>query len=97
MVICPICNRIQDDLNSDLHHLIPKKYKGKETIRLHKICHQKIHSLWTEKELAVEYNTIEKIINNDKIKEFINWVKNKDPNFYVSHKDNNIRKNKRWK
>jgi Asp-tRNA(Asn)/Glu-tRNA(Gln) amidotransferase B subunit len=92
---CPLCNR---DLGNELveeHHLIPKSQKGKETVKLHSICHRKIHSLFTEKELSKYYNTIDKLKQNEDIKTFINWLQNKPLNFYISTKDEKSRKNKR--
>lgn len=94
---CPICRRPLPDDSSvvDEHHLIPKSKGGKEKIRLHRICHNKLHSLWTEKELALNYNTIERIIVNTDMRKFIKWVRNKSPHFLVRSKDNTIRKRKR--
>lgn len=78
--------------SSDKHHFVPKSQGGKETEIIHKICHVKIHSLWTEKQLAKDFNTPEKIVENEDMKKFIKWVSKKDPDFY----DRSIKsKNKR--
>ncbi len=88
---CPLCGRIL--LRSkDKHHLVPKSKGGKETVVLHKICHRFLHATFTEKELAREYNTIEKLLQNDKIKTFVAWVSKKDPDFYDSAKNAKRRK-----
>lgn len=92
--MCPLCDRELGE-NKSRHHLVPRSYKGKLVVVIHKICHDKIHSLFTEKELAKQYNTIEKLKQHEEIQKFINWVKNKDIYFYQTHRDSRIRKSKR--
>lgn len=96
-MICDICGRkIPDDLTcSDEHHLIPKSKKGKDTIRIHKVCHNKIHSIWTEKELAKYYHTPSRILENEEMQNFVKWLSNKPEDFYIKTKDSNDRKRKR--
>jgi len=95
---CPLCQRILiDGPFMNYHHLIPKTFKGKEVIPLHSICHAKIHSVFSERELYNYYHTVDRILENQDIQIFIKWVQNKDPNFYISHKQTNSRKNKRRK
>ena len=55
-------------------------------MRLHQICHSKIHSLFTEREIEVKYFTIEKLLNNEEIVKFVNWLTNKPNDFYDSTK-----------
>lgn len=92
---CPICQRELGDIAVDKHHLIPKTFKGKDTIDLHKICHRKIHTVWTERELCNYYHTVERIVEYDEIIKFIKWVKKKEPSYYDSSKDTKSRKSKR--
>jgi len=90
---CPLCGRELDD-TADLHHLIPRSKKGKETVRLHKICHNKIHSLFDEKLLATHYNSIEKLLESEAIQRFIKWIKNKPKDY----NDKSIMSNQhKWK
>ena len=90
---CPLCGRELDN-TSDLHHLIPKCKKGKDTVRLHKICHRKIHSLFDEKLLATHYNTIEKLLESEDIQRFIKWVAKKP----IDYNDKSIMSNQhKWK
>ena len=94
--ICPLCKRpLGNDHNK--HHLIPKTFKGKETIDLHRICHNKIHSVFTERELKRYYHTIERLLENEEIQKFVKWLQNKHPDFYESHRDSGSRKEKRKK
>ncbi|MDQ2752842.1 MAG: HNH endonuclease [Bacteroidota bacterium] len=80
---CLLCGRrLADPCNR--HHLLPlsKGVKGTHTILLHKICHDAIHSVFTEAELKNEYNTIEKLQQNAAIKQFVKWVRKKEPEYY---------------
>jgi len=88
--ICPICNRTMIEGPSvDLHHLIPKSRKGKETVVIHLICHRKIHS---EKEIATKYNTIDKLRIHPDIITFVKWIKNKNPEFIDTFREANNKK-----
>jgi uncharacterized protein with PIN domain len=97
MNLCPICNRFLTKTSQELHHLIPKTFKGKETISIHRICHKQIHALWTERELHHHYNTIERIVSDEKMQRFIVWVQNKPLDFNLPTKDSTERKSKRRK
>jgi hypothetical protein len=80
---CPLCSRPLADPISR-HNLIPLSQggSGENTLRMHKVCHGKIHSLFNEKELARNYNTLEKLLENEDIRKFIGWVKKKPLDFY---------------
>ena len=82
--ICPICGRVLGERHISKHHLIPKSRGGTHgpTVDLHHICHQKIHSLFTEKELAENYSTVEKIRAHEDVQKFVKWVRKKAPEFY---------------
>lgn len=94
-MICPLCDREIAPGEEDKHHLIPKTFRGKEVVPLHKICHRKIHATFTERELLQHYHTIERLREHDVIQSFIQWVKNKPIDFYVKTKETKQRKGKR--
>lgn len=94
---CPLCSRPLGNINVDEHHLVPKTFKGKDTITLHRICHQKIHATFSERELLNYYNTIDRIKESDQIQTFIKWISKKPIEFYDSNKDSNERRGKRRK
>lgn len=82
---CPLCDRPLGEMgNVSKHHLVPKSEGGRhgETVILHHICHQKIHSLFTERELATIYNTIDDLKSHPEMWKFIKWVRKQDPDFY---------------
>lgn len=96
---CPICGKdLIPGPSVDEHHLIPKsRKKNDDTITLHKICHQKIHSILSENELAKHFYTIELLLTHEEIQKFIKWVRKKEPTFYDTSKDSKERKAKRKK
>ena len=80
---CQLCGRPLAS-PSNKHHLIPVSKGGKNTptITLHKICHDKIHTVLSEMELKRHYNTISKLQQHPEIAKFIRWIQNKDRHFY---------------
>lgn len=94
--ICPICKRpFGDPKLVQFHHLIPKTFKGTDGIDIHKICHQKIHATFTERELLHVYHTVEVICEHEEMAKFIKWVSKKDPDFYDKNDDTAARHKKR--
>lgn len=80
--LCPLCDRSIPQSQKDLHHLIPKSHGGRQTIALHRICHQQIHALFTETELARQYNTIDALKLQNELMAFVKWVQLKPVDFY---------------
>ena len=64
------------------HHFTPKSEGGREKQPIHRICHRKIHSLFTEKELADYYNSPSRLMESDAIRAFVKWLENKPLEFY---------------
>lgn len=82
----------------DRHHFVPRCRGGKSMEYLHMICHRKIHSVFTEKELEREFNDPEIVKLHPEMVKFILWVYRKPPDFYdrtVTHNRKNKRKRKR--
>src|ERR1044071_2979259 len=88
---CAICER-EETLTR--HHLIPRtrhhnkrnkrefdRETVKETIGLCQPCHSQIHTLFTEKELEREWNTIEQIKSHPDVERFIAWIAGKPKGF----------------
>lgn len=80
---CPICDRdMWQGPSIDKHHLTPKSRGGKKTKYMHKVCHRKIHSVWSNKELEKDFNDPEVIKVHPEIQKFIIWVSKKPCDFY---------------
>ena len=96
--LCGICGReMYNDAHQsiDQHHFVPKSRGGLEKHYIHKVCHQKIHSLWTVKELEKEYSDPEIIKNNPLMESFLVWIQKKDPLFYEKTVSSNAKKPKK--
>ncbi|MEM0995081.1 MAG: HNH endonuclease [Bacteroidota bacterium] len=91
---CPLCGRVLGEVNISRHHLIPKSKGGTfgETVMLHNICHQKIHAVFSEKELKKSYHTIEQLRAHEQMAKFIKWVRKKESSFYERNKRMNRNK-----
>ncbi len=82
--VCPICSRME---TLTFHHLIPKTlHKNKwykknftkermgEGVYICRLCHNNIHIFIEEKDMGYEYNTLEKILNHEKVINYIPWA-----------------------
>lgn len=86
---CEICLR---NIALTKHHLIPvslhknKKIKAvfsKEELQagvdVCRECHNQIHALISEKDLAREYYTFERLTAHEGLARYLNWVRSKKP------------------
>jgi hypothetical protein len=80
-LICPLCERKIPRSQRDAHHLVPKSKGGRRTEYLHRICHRQIHALFTETELARQFNSVEALLGQPDIALFVGWVKTKPDDF----------------
>lgn len=78
---CPLCERKIPLAQRDAHHLIPKSKGGRHTEYLHRICHRQIHALFTETELARQFNSVEALLAHPDMASFVSWVKTKPDDF----------------
>ncbi|NEX60534.1 HNH endonuclease [Noviherbaspirillum galbum] len=84
--VCPLCGRqLPDDTTVNEHHMVPRSEGGRETVRMHRICHNKIHAVFSERELALYYHTVERLLENEEIRKFVRWVRKKPPAFNDKH------------
>ncbi len=93
--ICPLCKRTMPEGTYNAHHLIPATFKGKDKVDLHRICHQKLHTVFAEREMQHYYHTIDRLLENEDIQKFVKWVSKKAPEFEDKNKDTKARKGKR--
>lgn len=96
---CPICDmNLIPGSSIDKHHLVPKLKGGQDAYEIHKICHGKIHSIWSENELRDTFNNWQAIRSDQRIQDFIKWVRKqfkREPEFVDSNKLSNNHKKKR--
>ncbi len=99
---CPICNREFGGEMQD-HHLKPRTFRSRthevlerdNLVRIHKVCHQKLHATFSEKEMFDTFHTVALILENGEIQKFVKWVRRKPPEFYDKNNDTKSRKQKR--
>jgi hypothetical protein len=90
---CPICERpLIAGPSINEHHLKPKTYKGTETITLHVVCHTKIHSIFSERELYDFYHTVERLRDHPEMDKFIKWIKKQPPEYKDRNRLTNARR-----
>lgn len=82
---CELCNR--EDILA-FHHLIPKCLHSNKWFKKHfsrqemskgiyickHYCHKEIHKLFSEKELGKKYNTLKKLLTNEKVIKYIHFI-----------------------
>ena len=92
--LCPICDRPLYELHGSInrHHFVPKSKGGAIQEFAHTICHNQIHALWSETELAKQFSDPKMIRADPDMQKFIKWVQKKDPLFYEKTKRSNRRK-----
>lgn len=86
VALCELCQRVQPLTK---HHLIPKavhtkkryiKRYGKQEMRdrglmICKQCHDGIHDLYPEKELANNFPSKELLVEDERVRRHIGWVR----------------------
>lgn len=74
-MICSICKREGDSYYFEKHHLIPQS--NSDTIDVCIQCGDQLHLLFDNNFLKTELNTLEKIKQNEQVKKYVSWVRNK--------------------
>lgn len=73
-----------------VHHLVPrqntkrKKQDPGETVNICSACHRQIHTLFENKLLAKELNTLQKLSAEPQMQKFLMWVKKQRPDKRIS-------------
>ncbi|QCR21275.1 HNH endonuclease [Pontibacter sp. SGAir0037] len=76
-LVCELCGREVQSLTR--HHLVPREEGGRygATADLCQPCHSTIHLTFTNKELALLYNSIPALQEAEPLKKYLKWVRNK--------------------
>jgi 5-methylcytosine-specific restriction endonuclease McrA len=74
---CPLCKR--PIIYGSDHHLVPKCRGGKEKLPICSDCHRTIHSLFTNKQLEKEFNTIEALMTDERMRKAVAFLAKQDP------------------
>lgn len=87
LAICPLCERVIPQGETENHHLVPKSKGGKITVGLHRVCHRQIHAIFTDAQLAKPFSTIEALLQDPAMQKFVAWIKSKPPGFSDAAKE----------
>jgi 5-methylcytosine-specific restriction enzyme A len=76
-LMCELCGRVVDELSR--HHLVPREEGGRygATAELCQPCHSTLHLTFSNRELALFYNTIPALQNAEELQKYLKWVKTK--------------------
>lgn len=87
---CELCNREVSQLTE--HHLVPKERGGKDfpTANLCVTCHKQIHALYTNRELAARFFTIDRLKNDEKFKRYLKFISNHSGDDHITIKNQNL-------
>jgi len=92
---CPLCDReLPSDGGTDRHHLVPRSHGGLEQVEMHKICHQAIHALLSEAELARDFSSIDALRAHPDVARFITWVQKRPPHYQDRSRWSRVRRRK---
>ncbi|MBF8161280.1 hypothetical protein [Ectopseudomonas hydrolytica] len=94
--VCELCAR---PVALTRHHLIPKALHDKvyvqkryarheritATLWVCRACHNQIHRLFSEKELALTYNSRKALLSDERMRTFVEWLARKPPGFVPKH------------
>jgi len=73
------------------HHVIPRCKQGKEMVPTCGACGSFIHATWSHNELRDEYNTVERIVSDERFKKFLAWLVKQHPTAHFKTRRSNGR------
>jgi hypothetical protein len=85
--VCPLCERVIPGDQKEEYFLVPKSKGGKKTVCLHRVCHDQIHAIFTDSQLAKKFSTIDALLQDPAVQKFVAWIKGKHPGFSDSAKE----------
>ncbi|MEL6128942.1 MAG: HNH endonuclease [Cyanobacteria bacterium J06628_4] len=80
---CELCQRHCPKLTE--HHLVPRQQTRRKkadpgpTTDICGPCHKQIHTLFTNKQLAQELNTVDRLRSHPNMEKFLGWIRKQDP------------------
>ena len=82
---CALCEREVSQLTE--HHLKPrsrlKKGEITPTILICSACHRQIHVLFSNLQLADEFNSLERLRDEPRMRKFLLWIVKQDANKHI--------------
>lgn len=79
-VLCWLCGRPTGKTIVQ-HHPVPKSRGGTEVVPMHAICQQTLTANFSNSELQRHGMDVDGLLANPKVRKFVDWIANKDPDF----------------
>lgn len=79
------------------HHVIPRCKGGKEIVPTCQSCEDFIHKTWTHNELRDTYNSVEKILADDRFQKFLRWLYKQQEGAFFRTRHNRSRTKNRFR
>jgi hypothetical protein len=79
-VVCWLCGR-PTGKTIVWHHPVPKSRGGSEVVPMHAICQQTLMANFTNSELQRHGMDVDALLADPRVRKFVDWVANKDPDF----------------
>ena len=74
--LCPLWGRpMIKGPSTDRHHWTPRSKGGRDWSYMHRICHKKLHAVFSERELAESFYDVERLRAHPEIASFVKWVR----------------------
>lgn len=61
------------------HHIVPRCKGGKEIVTTCGACGSFIHATWSHNQLRDEYNTVERILADERFQKYLMWLMKQQP------------------
>ena len=86
-LLCWLCGREMGEV-TEWHHPVPKTKGGRSKEPVHPICHQAIHTNFSNAELERSKGDVTVLQRHPAVAKFLAWVADKDPDFHApTHKE----------
>ncbi len=76
---CPLCERECGPSEASRHHVLPKSQGGRQVEIVCVECHRQVHALFTVKELARQFPTLEALREDAAMQTWIGWIRRRRP------------------
>lgn len=80
VIACWLCSRPTGQ-TIVWHHPVPKSRGGRDVVPMHPICQQMLITNFTNSELQRHGMDVEGLLADPKVRKFVDWVANKEPDF----------------
>lgn len=83
---CALCERTVANVSQ--HHVVPKEEGGRygETVPLCQPCHSTIHLIYSNRELARNYNSLSLLQQAPALQKYLHWIRKRSIERICNHR-----------